>query len=139
MKTDAEAMAEILATPLYHAFARMESNCDVNAENPKSSAKGIFQLIKATREALGVTNWRSPAQQLEALKHLLKRNKEVFQTEDPEKLYAAHYLGEPTYQKLLHDKELTEGQQQIVDYFMHKVAPRFNEIVAEVYGSGGIR
>jgi len=127
--TDEEALAEIKANYFYHAVAMMESSCNPNAENKTSTAKGIFQLILQTRKNLQVTNWRSPAQQLEAFKRLVKRNKMVFKTEDPEKLYAAHYLGEPTYKKVLEDLPLTEKQEAIVSYYVYKVAPRFRKIL----------
>lgn len=126
---DEQALAEIKANPFYYAVALMESSCNVNAENKTSTAKGIFQLILQTRKNLGVSNWRSPAQQLQAFKRLLKRNKMVFKTEDPEKLYAAHYLGEPTYKKVVENLPLTPKQEDIVSYYVYKVAPKFRKIL----------
>lgn len=135
-QTDEEALAEIKANTFYYAVALMESDFNVNAENKTSTAKGIFQLIKNTRKALGVSNWQSAAQQLKAFKRLVKRNKEVFKTDDPEKLYAAHYLGEPTYKKVLEDLPLTEKQETIVSNYVYKVAPRFKRILAKVMEKG---
>lgn len=132
MQTDEEALAEIKSNPFYYAVALMESGCNVDAECKTSTAKGIFQLILQTRKNLGVTNWRSAAQQLKAFKRLVKRNSYVFQTEDPEKLYAAHYLGEPIYKKVLEDLPLTEKQENIVTNYIYKVAPRFKKILAKV-------
>ena len=135
--TDEEAMAEIKSNPFYYAVAMMESGCNPLAENKKSTAKGIFQLLRATRQALNVTDWRSPAQQLEAFKRMVKRNSYIFNTDDPEKLYAAHYLGEPTYKKVLEDLPLTEKQEAIVTEYIYKVAPRFKKILAKVMSKNG--
>ena len=133
---DSEALAKIKANPFYYAVALMESSFNVNAENKTSTAKGLFQLILQTRKNLRVTNWRSPAQQLQAFERLLKRNKMVFKTEDPEKLYAAHYLGEPTYKKVVEDLPLTEKQEAIVNYYVYKVAPRIRKILQKVMSDG---
>lgn len=134
LQTDEEALAEIRSNVLYYAIALMESDMNPNAENPTSTAKGLFQLILNTRKQLGVTNWKSPAQQLKALKRLVKRNSYIFKTEDPERLYAAHYLGEPTYKKVLEDLPLTEKQEEIVSYYLYKVRPRFRKILEKVKG-----
>lgn len=129
---DAKALAEIKSNVLYYSIAMMESSCNVDAENKTSTAKGIFQFIENMRRHLGVTNWRSAAQQLEAFKKLVARHQKVFKTDDPERLYAAHYLGETIYKKVLADLPLTEKQESIVTDYLYKVAPRFKKILEKV-------
>lgn len=53
------------------AVAQHESAYQPSAQNPNSSACGLFQLIAATQQTLGVTNCKDPNQNINAAVPLL--------------------------------------------------------------------
>lgn len=52
--------------------------------------------------------------------------------DDPEMLYAAHYLGASVLRKYLEGEDLTKDQEAQVEYFKEKALPRFMRIYQKV-------
>lgn len=125
---DIAAFNEIRANRFYLAVATIESSLNPNAVSRTSTARGIFMLIEATRKALGVSNWKSVSQQLKAFKTLVKQHQEIFKTDDPEILYAAHYLGATILRKHLNNLVLTPKQKGLVTSYNSIIKPRFKRI-----------
>ncbi len=119
-------MEDIKADPYYHATALTESELDPKAKNPNSSASGLFQLTKGTAKALGVKDVFDAQQNFDGFKKLTEENKARFGN-DPETLYAAHFLGAPLLAKLQRGAELTEEEKAIVQEFLHVALPHFQK------------
>ncbi|MCK5284947.1 MAG: transglycosylase SLT domain-containing protein [Alphaproteobacteria bacterium] len=84
---------EILATIAY-----LESEGDPNAENPKSSAKGLFQFTAGTAKTFGVHDPIDPIQALEGTIRLLNHNRKALisalgRSPSGAELYLAHQQG----------------------------------------------
>lgn len=111
-------------TPYFAALAQTESSMNPMAKNKNSSAKGLFQFIDDTAKKTGLENAYDIKQQKKAVEKLTLSHAEKFGT-DPNMLYAAHYLGQPTLQAWLAGEPLTEKQQnQIID-FTSQALPNF--------------
>lgn len=117
---------DIKADPLDHAIALTESNLDPKAKNPVSSASGIFQLTKGTAKALGVKDVFNADENYAGYKKLLAEHKARF-GDDPETLYAAHYLGAPLLAKVQSNRVLTATEKEIVQEFLDKALPNFQK------------
>lgn len=79
-------------------LARIESDFDATASTNKSSAKGMFQQIKSTRERYGVTNPFDVVQSATAAAKYLKDNLKMFKG-DVSKAILAYHAGEGNVQK----------------------------------------
>lgn len=99
---------------------------DPNAKNPESSASGIFQLLKGTADNLGVKDPFDPGQNYAGYLKLKEQNSQ-FGT-DPATVYAVHYLGAPTYSKLLKGEPLTETQTEQVRTLKDQLLPKLAKI-----------
>src|SRR5574343_219036 len=87
-------------------LAQIESNGDVNAKNPRSSAAGPFQFITSTARQYGLSNPYDPAQAADAAARLALDNKAVLaralgRDPSPGELYLAHQQGAGGAAKLL--------------------------------------
>lgn len=118
------AWNEIKSDPYYHALALTESDMNPNAQNPKSTAKGLFQFIDSTAKAVGLKNPFDVAESLSAVKQLTGEHNAKFGA-DPATLYSAHYLGGTLLKKLQDGKPLTTREQKLVDSLLNKALPRF--------------
>lgn len=79
-------------------IARIESGLNPNAQNPKSSAGGLFQFIDGTASQYGLANRFDPNQAADAGARLLRDNGAVLQralgrAPSPGELYLAHQQG----------------------------------------------
>lgn len=113
--------------PFDSAVFQIESTRGKNLSNPKSSAKGAFQLIDSTANALGVGDVMDLSQNYQGFLKLKQENISRFKTEDPYVLYAAHFLGAPTLDAWYKGK-LTPDQAEHVREFDKIVLPRFKKI-----------
>lgn len=127
--------AQIDSDPFYSAVYEVESGRNPKAKNPESSASGAFQLIKSTAKALGVNDVFDIAQNFEGMKKLTEENKRIF-GDNPELLYAAHYLGAPLLKKWLQDKPLNQTERQQVEFLNSKALPRFRRAYQVKIDSG---
>ena len=105
----------------YAALAKHESNFNPMAKNQNSSAKGLFQFVDDTARRTGLENAYDINQQLKAAKQLTEGHRQAF-GDDPDLLYAAHYLGQPTLQAVLTGQPLDEQQQVNVNGFFNPPA-----------------
>jgi hypothetical protein len=117
---------DIKADPYYHATALTESGLDPNAKNPNSSAAGLFQLTSSTAKALGVKNVFNAQQNFDGFKKLTEENKARFGN-DPETLYAAHFLGASLLAKLQRGDSLTDTEKAQVQEFLHVALPHWQK------------
>lgn len=117
---------DIKADPLDHAIALTESGMNPKAKNPVSSASGIFQLTKGTAKALGVKDVFNADENYAGYKKLLAEHKARF-GDDPETLYAAHYLGAPLLAKVQSNRVLTATEKKIVQEFLDQALPNFQK------------
>lgn len=134
---DFETLKKIKGNKFSYAVAKFESSMNPLAENPVSSARGMFQLLLSIRKAFNVTDWRDVTQNYNGFIKLLRENIGIFKTYDPLVLYAAHYLGATVLQKHMGiwTKRLPTGgivglnfqQQLIVDEFYKNILPDFKE------------
>lgn len=122
---------QIDSDPYMSALYEVESSRGKKLTNDESSAKGAFQLIDATAKALGVTDPMDIAQNYAGAKKLTDGYR-IKYGNDPEMLYAAHFLGETVLDKLLAGKDLTDKQAQTVTDFKKLALPRFQRIYKEV-------
>lgn len=127
-ETEEEAIEFIKRIPYYHAVAIAESAMNPEAENPKSTAKGIFQLTSSTRKALYVWDWKSVVQQLVAMRLLTHENIVLLESQDPNILYGAHFCGVTTMRKVVRGIRLNASQKKWYDEYLKKALPRFQEI-----------
>lgn len=82
-------------------IAQLESSLNPEAKNPNSSAKGLFQIINATRKELmqGVVTEGKTVAQVDSIlaAKLIQRNKQALAKKgiagDVSNLYKAHFLG----------------------------------------------
>lgn len=130
----AQVIEEIQKDPVDHAIMLMESGGDPNAKNPESSASGLFQLIKKTAGALGVKDVFDPKQNYEGYKKLKAQTIKEFNSDSPEIIYAAHYLGVPTLKRWREGKSLTEEQQAQVEYLQSVLLPKLQRIYQGLTG-----
>lgn len=128
---------EIDSDPFYSALYEAESGRNPEAKNPESSASGGFQFIKSTAKAVGLDNPLDLGKSFEAVKKLTDENKGRF-GDNPEDLYAAHYLGATVLQKLIDKKALTQKEQDQVNYLQEKALPRFMRIYNRINGTGQV-
>lgn len=126
-----QVLEDIRKDPVDYATMMMESGGDPNAKNPESSAGGIFQLVKKTAGNLGVKNVFDAEDNYEGYKKLKAENIRRFGN-DPATLYAAHYLGAPTLQKVLSGKSLTERERSQVDNLVNVLLPKYIKIYQSV-------
>ena len=127
-KVSMDVIDEVKKDPVDHAIMLLESGGDPEAKNPKSTASGLFQLLKPTAKALGVKNVFDAKENYEGYKKLKAETISKFKNADVELIYAAHYLGEPTLKKWLNGETLTEAQQEQVKMLETKLMPRLKEI-----------
>lgn len=125
----AEIEKEIDANPFFSAVYEAESDRDPKAKNPKSTAKGAFQLIDSTAKSLGVKDPLDLKENFEGFKKLTEKHSKKFGN-DPRVLYAAHFMGQPLLSKVLDGKALDKDEKAIVKEFEEKAFPRFQKILA---------
>lgn len=87
-------------------IADIESDGDPNAKNPNSSAAGLFQFVKGTAKAYGLTNPYDAAAAADAGARLLRDNEQLLtkrlgRAPTPGELYLAHQQGAEGAAKLL--------------------------------------
>ena len=121
------------SNPFDAAVYEMESGRDPSAKNPKSSAAGGFQLIKATQKALGVSDPYDLGENYAGFKKLTDENRARF-GDDPRLLYSAHFLGATLLAKVLRGDELTDTQKAQVQELEKVALPRFMKIYTKKAG-----
>lgn len=92
--------------PYLYRLAQVESNLDPFAQNPNSSAKGLFQFIDSTADAYGVQDPFDVNQQVDAATRFTEDNRAVLRNAlnrepTPGELYLAHQQGAGGASKLL--------------------------------------
>lgn len=124
-----EVEALIDADPIDSTIYEFESSRNPLAKNPDSTASGAFQLLSKTAKALGVSDVFDIEQNYNGYKKLRAENEKRFGG-DPTLVYAAHYLGAPTLDKLLKTglRDLNADQRAQVKYLNETLLPRFMEI-----------
>lgn len=127
----AAATAEIKADPYLNALAMHESNWKPKSTNDKSTAKGLFQFIDDTARRVGLADPFSIPQSLKAIKILTDDHRKKFGN-DPEMLYAAHYLGAGVLNKLLKNQPLDKEEREHATFLIETLLPRFRKTYAEV-------
>lgn len=125
--------SQIDSDPVDAAIYEIESGRNPNAKNPTSSASGAFQLINRTAKKLGVEDPFDIAQNYKGYLKLKEEHQGVLRKlgideNDAEALYSLHYLGAPTFKKLINGSPLTEQQAAQVRYLESKVLPKFNRV-----------
>jgi hypothetical protein len=103
-----------LPPELLRNVASAESAGKAEAQNPRSSAKGVFQFIDSTWEGLGGTpgNQFDPTENVELGAKYLRQNAERLKKElgrDPSysEVYAAHYFG-PGVTRMLKNADMND-------------------------------
>lgn len=129
--TQDQIKAKIASDPFDAAVFETESSSGKKLTNPNSSAKGGFQLINATANKLGVKDPMDLKQNYEGFLKLKAENAARFGN-NPEVLYAAHFLGATTLDKVIKNEPLTATQQKHVDEFKSLALPRFRKIYAQI-------
>lgn len=119
--------AEIDKNPYYSALYEAESGRNPKAKNPKSTATGGFQFIKATAKSLGLDDPKDLAKSYEAVQRFTDEHRQRF-GDDPGLLYAAHFLGAPLLSKVISNKNLSDEEEQQVSELRTKAMPRFLKI-----------
>lgn len=127
-KVPAALLEQIKKDPVDHAIMLMESSGDPDAKNKDSSASGLFQLVSKTAKNLGVKDVFDPQQNYDAYKKLKESTIKKFGADDVYTIYASHYLGEPTLEKLLNREPLTPEQQDQVEYLKTTLFPKLRDI-----------
>lgn len=123
----------------YAALAQTESSMNPLAANPNSSAKGLFQFVDKTAQNVGLQDPFDPRQSLAAVQQLTGQHRQQF-GDNPELLYAAHYLGQPTLSAWQSGQPLQPNQQDWVQSFSNQALPRFrNQLQAVQQPDSGIR
>ena len=125
--------SQIDSDPIDAAIYEIESGRNPLAKNPTSSASGAFQLINKTAKKLGVEDPFDIAQNYKGYLKLKEEHQGVLRKlgideNDPEALYSLHYLGSPTFKKLMKGNPLTETEAGHVRYLESKVLPRFRKV-----------
>lgn len=132
-----EIEAKIDADPVDAAIYEIESGRNPLAKNPKSTASGAFQLLKSMQKSLGVKDPFDIEDNYIGYKKLRAENEARF-GDDPELLYAAHYLGAPVLDKVLKKKDLTKAEELQVKYLEEKILPKFRSVYAKISGGSGL-
>ena len=133
-----DVISKIKSDPLMYAIALTENGkMDPNAKNPNSSATGLFQLTRQTAKNLGVKDPTDPLQNYNGMVELMKQYEPVAER-DPVLTYAAHVLGVPTLEKIKNGEDLTDKEQQNVDYFREQALPHFVKNYEKVTGETNI-
>lgn len=88
------------------AIGKIESGLRPDAQNPRSSAGGLFQFIDSTARQYGLTNKMDPAANADAAARLARDNSEILmralgRAPTPGELYLAHQQGAGGATKLL--------------------------------------
>ena len=141
-----EVIEAIKADPVNYTVAIMESGkkkngewvLDPEADNPTSTAKGLFQLLDGTAKNLGVKNSLDAGDNFDGFLKLKEETIKKFGSDDVQMIYANHYLGEPTLRRWLDGKPLDEKQAAHVKYFQEKLLPKLNRIYEEVSAKKGL-
>lgn len=123
-----QVIEEVKKDPVDHAIMLLESGGKVDAKNPNSTASGLFQLLKGTAKSLGVKDVFNAADNYEGYKKLKQETIDRFGKSDPATIYAAHYLGAPTLQKVLDGEPLTDAQKEQVKELQDVLLPRLMKI-----------
>lgn len=127
---DKETLAKIHADPYYWTVFKIESDENPLVASKISSAKGAFQLIKATRDAEHVTKPFNLTQNFNGFVALTDENKRRFGS-DPERLYSAHFLGATLLARVIGGQQINHEDRKIVDEYKKDIRPRFNKTYAE--------
>lgn len=130
-RTIKEIENEIDSDPYYSALYEAESGRNPTAKNPKSTASGGFQFIKATAKALDLKDPFDLGESFNAVRKLTGAHQEQF-GDNPEVLYAAHYLGQTLLSKWKRGVELKPNEQALVKSLQDKALPRFRRIYNKV-------
>jgi len=91
-------------------IARIESNLDPSAQNPKSSAGGLFQFVDKTAGLYGLTDKMDPAASADAAARMTAESqaylsKRLKRTPEPWELYLAHQQGPGGAARLLQNPD----------------------------------
>jgi hypothetical protein len=135
--------AQIDEDPYWSTVYQIESSRNPNAKNPRSSAKGAFQLIDSTSKKLGVKDAFDIEQSWNGAKELDTDNARIIKKKtgidiqsDPALRYSAHFLGVPVMIKLLSGDDLTDKEKAQVAELQKKVLPKLDKIYqAKIGGS----
>ena len=132
--------AQIDQDPYWSTVYEIESSRNPFAKNPKSSAKGAFQLIDATSRKLKVDpldieeNWNGAKMLDEDNANIIKKKTGIDITSDPALRYSAHFLGAPVMIKLLSGADLNEKEKAQVAELQKKVIPKLEKIYQSKIG-----
>lgn len=105
---DAHERQYRLPTGYLRRTAEIESSLNPNAQNPRSSAGGLFQFINATARDYGLSNRFDPHQATDAASRLARDNANILRPvlgREPTaaELYLAHQQGGAGARRLLRD------------------------------------
>lgn len=132
--------AQIDQDPYWSTVYEIESSRNPFAKNPKSSAKGAFQLIDATSRKLKVDpldieeNWNGAKMLDEDNANIIKKKTGIDITSDPALRYSAHFLGAPVMIKWITKSPLTEKEKEQVAELERKVIPKLEKIYQSKIG-----
>lgn len=127
-KDEKSVVAEIDSDPFDSTVFEIESSRGKKLTNKESTAKGAFQLINKTAKSLGVADAMDLEQNYAGFKKLKEENKQIFNTENPELLYSAHYLGATLLRKVIAGKQISEEDEKKVKTLYDVLLPRFRKI-----------
>ena len=131
MKPISDIEAEIDSDPYLSALYEAESGRNPKAKNPNSSASGGFQFINSTAKTMGLKDPFDLEESLGAVKKLTTEHRSKF-GDDPELLYAAHYLGSTVLNKWLDKKPLSQKETMQIQDFKTQAWPRFKRIYDKI-------
>jgi len=127
---DIDIIQQIKQDPIDNAIMMMESGGNPMAKNPRSSASGLFQLIKSTAGNLGVENVFDAKENFEGYKKLKAETIAATGKSDVATIYASHFLGLPTLKKWLAGSPLTATQSKHVAE-LKTLLPKLSRIYAQ--------
>lgn len=113
----------LLDDPYLYRLAEIESNLNPNAQNPNSSAKGLFQFIDKTAQAYGITDPYDVNQQIAAARQFTADNQAILRNalgREPTtgELYLAHQQGATGASNLLSNPDTPAsqivGEEQVI-------------------------
>lgn len=118
--SDIEALID--QDPIDSAIYEVESGRGKHLKNPKSSAKGIFQIVDKTARDLGAGDVMDPLENYKAYKKLREDMRDTT-GDDPAMVYAGHFLGETTLRKWINGEPLTDTQEAHIREFKKEKGP----------------
>lgn len=124
--------------PTDHAIALLESSLKPDAKNPKSTAKGIFQLLDGTAKSLGVKDSLDAGDNYDGYLKLKAQAIKAFKDDSPQMIYANHYLGQTVLKKWLDGKSLTDKEAAQVRELKTVLLPRLTKIYNRLLKDQGV-